>query len=206
MKAYIFCSSPAENIDCLKDFEFKNSFVICADGGSEILNKLKIVPDLWIGDMDSASELWCSSKKEILPCKKDLTDSQAAAEAALERGIKDIVFFGATGGRLDHEYANYCLLRFLLEHDAFGTIVDGKNKIFMLDKSAEIAPCGKKYISFFPFGEDVDDFSVKNVKYELENHTLKNNCTRMASNEFIGSLSAKVSFANGYVLVICSND
>lgn len=206
MKAFIFCSSNSEDYDWIKDCDFKNGYIICADGGAKMVEKLGLHPDLWIGDMDSFCGECFADKKILLPKEKDLTDSQAAAEEALKLGIKKIVFFGATGKRLDHEYANYCLLKFLLENGAFGTVLDKNNRIFMLNNSAKICSKGEKYISFFPFDGKVEHFSVKNVKYELEDHTLKNNCSYTVSNEFLKDKAAEVSFSNGYVLVICSND
>lgn len=207
MKACIFCSSSEENVDYIKNFDFENSFVICADGGINLAERLGLKPDLQIGDMDSSCASPAAKKSLVLPTEKDLTDSQAAAEEALKRGIKELCFFGATGGRLDHEYANYCLLRFLLERGAFGTIINKNNRIFMLDGSAKVFSKGEKYISFFPFGEEVKNFSVRNVKYELCGHTLKNNCSLTVSNEFLnGDIPAEVDFSRGYVIVFCSND
>lgn len=207
MNACIFCSSTEENVDYIKNFDFKNSFIICADGGAKLAESVGIKPDLQIGDGDSFFKKSTAKKtKELLP-EKDLTDGQAAAEEALKKGIKEIYFFGATGGRLDHEYANYCLLRFLLEKGAFGTIINKNNRIFMLDGSAKVFSKGEKYISFFPFGGDVKDFSVKNVKYELCGHCLKNNCSLTVSNEFLSAdIPAEISFLKGYVIVFCSND
>ena len=49
-------------------------------------------------------------------------------------------------------------------------------------------------------------FSVKDVKYELDNYCLLDDDTYTTSNVFIRDIPAKVSFENGYVLIISSKD
>lgn len=207
MKCLIICSSADSSADIFSDINISEYFVICADGGLDAAQKNKIIPDLWVGDMDSVNktENFCR-EKIVFPSDKDLTDSHIAVNEALKRGYREIFITGATGGRLDHEFANYCLLKYILKSGGFGTILNKCNRIVMTDKSIDITPCGMKYISFFPFGGTVEDFSVKNVKYELENHLLSDDDTFTTSNEFVGNKPAKISFNKGYVLIICSGD
>ena len=207
MKCLIICSSDDVTLEVLDEFDFSEYYVICADGGMHNLKKRGILPDLWVGDMDSFGS--CEEfdvSKMIFPQDKDFTDSHIAVDEALKRGYNDIILIGATGGRLDHEFANYCLLKYILKSGGNGTIINKNNYIVMTDKNIDIVSSGMKYISFYPFGGDVENFSVKNVKYELENHLLTDYDTYTTSNEFCDDKSAKISFSKGYVLIICSND
>ena len=207
MKAMIFCSSDDTDVSRLNKIDFKDYFIICADGGIKLMNKLNIVPDIWVGDMDSSRiEINKKTEKILYPKDKDMTDSEIAVSYALKKGYKEILLIGATGGRLDHEFGNYCLLKYILKNGGFGTIINSKNRIFMTDKSIKIFPVNEKYISFFPFGDGVDNFSVKNVKYELKNYKLTNYLTYTVSNEFIDNTPCEIEFKEGYVLIICSND
>ncbi len=206
MKCYIFCSSSDCDADFIKNLDFSDSFVICADGGLNLAKKNDVNIDLWVGDKDSSSCDSLNVEKIIYPAQKDLTDTHIAVNEALKRGYKDIYFVGATGGRLDHEFANYCLLKYILENDGFGTILNPQNYIFMTDKNIKISPSNMKYISFFPFGGNVSSLSVNGAKYCIENYTLADNSTYTVSNEFINNKEISVCFEKGYLLVMCSKD
>ncbi len=207
MKCFVFCSAKIECYDFLKDFDFENSFVICADGGYKHAQNLGIVPDLWLGDGDSLKDTDITAKKIVaFPPQKDNTDTDLAVMEALKRGYKDITILGALGGRLDHEYSHFCLLKKILDNGGRGTLLDSDNEITMENKSFSVLPDDKKYISFFPFGGDVSDFSVKGLCYETENMHLVSGEVQASSNCFVGEKIGEISFSSGYILVIRSND
>lgn len=207
MKCYIFCSADIENYDFLKDIDFGDGFVICADGGCKHTQRLGIVPDLWVGDGDSlAGKTVAAKEKKTFPVCKDNTDTDLAVELALERGFREIIILGGLGGRMDHEFSHYCLLKKILEHGGKGTILSEKNEITMTDKGFVLYPSEKKHISFFPFGDCVKNFSVKGLKYSAEGMTLTNDRVQASSNSFDGGERAEVSFDSGYLLIIRCND
>ena len=81
--------------------------VIAADGGIRHAGALDLVPELWLGDFDSAGpdidRLHRDVARIAFPPDKDLTDGELAVEAARERGARDILLAGAFGGpRADH--------------------------------------------------------------------------------------------------------
>lgn len=181
--------------------------VICADGGYVHAEKLGIVPDVWLGDGDSLiGKQVCAGEKIKFPIKKDNTDTDLAIELAMERGCREIVIIGGLGGRLDHEFSHFCLLKKMLDHGSRGTLINEKNEITMENSSFVIFPNDKKHISFFPFGGDVENFSVRGLKYEAEGMTLKCGEAQASSNSFCGAEKAEIEFSEGYILVIRSND
>lgn len=209
MKCYIFCSADIESYSFLEDIDFADNYVICADGGYKHALKLGIVPDLWLGDSDSLAvdEKTVNAKEKLhFPSRKDNTDTDLAIEAALERGFREIVILGGIGGRLDHEYSHFCLLKKILLSGGVGTLLNEKNEITMTDKSFKMYPSDKKYISFFPFGDVVENFSIKGLRYEAENITLTNSEPCASSNCFDDEKVAEITFSDGYVLVIRAND
>ena len=206
MKCCIFCSSSDCDAEYIRKIDFSDSFVICADGGLNLAEKNGVKIDLWVGDKDSSSCENLNVEKIIYPAQKDLTDTHIAVNEALKRGYKDIFLVGATGGRLDHEFANYCLLKYILENHGFGTILNPQNYIFMTDKNIKICPNDMKYISFFPFGGNVTKLSVEGAKYSIDNYTFTDNSTYTVSNEFVNNTEIFVKFEKGYLLVICSKD
>ena len=207
MKCYIFCSAPIEDYEYLKQFDYQSGFVICADGGYVHAEKMGIIPDLWMGDGDSLSAEKIGAKEIMtFPVKKDNTDTDLAVMEALSRGYKDIIILGALGGRLDHEFSHFCLLKKIKEHGGRGVLLNQNNEITIENKPFKVYPDDKKYISFFPFGGDVADFSVKGLCYEAEGMHLSTSEVQASSNCFDGNTPGEVTFTSGCVLVIKSND
>ncbi|ULQ58938.1 thiamine diphosphokinase [Brucepastera parasyntrophica] len=108
------------------------SFIICADGGLRHCKKLKVHPDLLIGDFDSSeiTELPKNTEHIILSPDKNYTDTAYAAEEARNRGYTDIFFAGMTGGRLDHTLANLQILGSCAVHGQNVMLSDGITDVY----------------------------------------------------------------------------
>lgn len=82
--------------------------VIACDGGIDHCRKDNIVPDIMVGDFDSATnENYMYFKnmgvEEIkFPTHKDMTDMEIGMDLALKYGADEIYIFGGIGSRLDH--------------------------------------------------------------------------------------------------------
>ena len=67
---------------------------------------LGVVPELWVGDFDSAgSELTLQYRevpRETFPAEKDATDGDIAVSEAIRRGAREIILLGGLGGQTDH--------------------------------------------------------------------------------------------------------
>lgn len=207
MRCFIFSSAVIEDYKWLEKIDFSDSFIICADGGLKHTKHLGLVADVWMGDGDSLGEESPFAKEVYnFPPQKDNTDTDLAVMLALEQGCTDITLIGGLGGRIDHEYSHFCLLKKIIDSGADGRIIDEKNTVTMKKSSFTIENCDKSYISFFPFGGDVTNFSVKGLKYECEKIQLKCGEVQASSNCFDGKDTARIDFDSGYVLVICADD
>jgi thiamine pyrophosphokinase len=86
--------------------QLKGARVIAADSGMMHAAALRVVPELWVGDFDSAgSELTMQYRdvpRETFPAEKDETDGAIAVAAAIARGATEIVLLGGLGGQTDH--------------------------------------------------------------------------------------------------------
>ena len=86
----------------------KDCKVIACDGGIDHCRKDNIVPDIMVGDFDSATnENYMYFKnmgvEEIkFPTHKDMTDMEIGMDLALKYGADEIYIFGGIGSRLDH--------------------------------------------------------------------------------------------------------
>lgn len=206
MRAVIFCGGEIEDYSYIDKSLLENSLIICADGGLRHTEAMKIVPDIIIGDNDSWQREYPEGIRVIkCPAEKDYTDTERCIDHAIEEGCGEILIYGGLGGRLDHEFSNYCLLAYALQKGARARLINKNNEIWVENKSFTIEKSEKKYVSFFPFGGEVHGFSVKGLKYEGENLTLGIGSTLTASNEFLNS-SGEISFDDGMIIVMLCDD
>ena len=86
--------------------QIRGARVIAADSGMMHAAALGVVPELWVGDFDSAgSELTMQYRevpRDTFPAEKDATDGAIAVEEAIRRGARDILLLGGLGGQTDH--------------------------------------------------------------------------------------------------------
>ncbi|GHV00539.1 hypothetical protein FACS1894211_08090 [Clostridia bacterium] len=91
-------------------------YIVCADGGYNLLRARGITPDLLIGDMDSVggAALREATDGKIRILKYDAVKNESDGELALlcvaREQFTHIDIYGAFGGRPDHEAANLALL------------------------------------------------------------------------------------------------
>ena len=95
----------------------RDSFIICADGGTEYALSEGIIPDLVIGDFDSYKGVLPEDiPRIVLPEEKDDTDTHYCVKYAMEQGYSDITVYGGLGGRFDHSVSNLQTLRYAAEN------------------------------------------------------------------------------------------
>lgn len=206
-RAIIFCSGEMDS-DRVFLPEYQKDLILCADGGYRHAKRLGITPDLIIGDLDSGvSQYPKEIANRIYPSEKDATDTNLCLDYAIEQGCKEVVILGGLGGRLDHEFSHYALMLYGLKRGVRVLLVNERNEIWMENKPFSLVPNEKKYISFFPFGGDVDEFTVRGLKYPATDMTLFCDQAQASSNQFDGEEVAEVSFRKGGVLLVmrCSD-
>lgn len=164
MKSYIIISGGRVDLYSLQgimDRHLESSRVIAVDKGIETCNKIGIVPDVIVGDFDSASKVTVGVYRKMakkmhsiqfvdLDTHKDFTDTHVAIMHAMEEGATDIYISGATGTRLDHTMANIGLLKECADKGVNAYIEDDHNVITMINSSAGISRLeGYDYISLY---------------------------------------------------------
>lgn len=190
--------------------------VIAIDGGLEAVNRLHLFPTHIIGDYDTVSkeilEKYVSSKQcEIIKLnpEKDLTDTQAAIEKAIELGASYIEIIGGTGTRLDHTFANIHTLQLMLGKCKEAVITNENNRIRLVDNNFIINKNEQygKYVSFLPLTEKVEGITLKGFKYPLESFefNVRKTLSLGVSNEIVDE-KASVSVKSGILIMIESMD
>ena len=196
----------------LEDYSKKVDKIIGVDRGCSYLLKNNIYPHYIVGDFDSINrddikKLEIDSiKKFKYNCEKDSTDSDIAIKIALKMEFAEIYMMAMTGSRLDHSFANLGLLSKANSAGAKAYIINETNKIYLLEESSKIKKDNSyRYISFLAYCDKVENFNIKNAKYDLENYTLYLGDNRTVSNEFLEE-DIELEFTKGKILVIFSKD
>lgn len=211
----ILGGGPVDLLPSLTTYQTENDLWIGVDKGVLTLLSVGIHPSKAFGDFDSvtAAELAIIEEKvgdlNRFKPEKDETDMELAILWALEQSPKKIRLFGATGGRLDHFFANIQLLikPILNKNNIEIEMIDQKNIVFLkAPGSYEIKKIPlMKYISFIPITHGVQSLTLQGFKYPLTNHHIPLGSTLCISNELIHDYG-NFSFSTGILMVVRSND
>ncbi len=203
------------NDDLALSYLKEDDYIIAADRGLAFLEKHKILPDLAVGDFDSAPQGFIETYRAAHPqvrvraynWEKDYTDLEIAALAALEEGCSRVDLIGATGSRLDHVMGALQTLSLLLDRGCGGFVVDPCNRISMHDGAFSLRKDSQwgKYVSLFAWGGAVSGITLKGFHFPMENGSLQTSGTLAVSNQ-IEEEQAEVLFESGRLLLIESKD
>ncbi|HEX2985545.1 MAG TPA: thiamine diphosphokinase [Caproiciproducens sp.] len=206
----IIGSSPCVTETEFLDIDRKNFYVVCADGGYDTALRFHVKPDLIVGDFDSLTVPLPDDIETIrLKIEKDDTDIMAAVRIALERGYRRFLLLGALGGRLDHSFANFCILQYLAEQNCSAVISGMGSRVYFLNSDSknnrlELNGLEGKTVSVFPFGVPVCTVTYEGLKYRLVQYPLTSNFPLGVSNLAI-SEKASVLVHDGSALVMVIN-
>lgn len=211
----ILAGGPEELLPDLTDYTKENAIWVGVDRGVFQLLKRNIKPEIAFGDFDSVSpeelrfiERQVSELKRYNP-EKDETDMELALNWALAQKPTIIRLFGATGGRLDHFFANVHLLLNPLKEKNPASIylIDRYNIVFLKEPGSYTIEKmkTKKYVSFVPLTLEVSDITLEGFKYPLKNRHISFGSTLCISNELINDYGT-FSFSEGILIVIRSHD
>ncbi len=176
-------------------------FIIAADAGFLLTEKLKIKPDIILGDFDSLG--FVPNEFEIIkhPVKKDDTDTLLAVRVGLERGFKHFVIYGGAGGRQDHTLANFQTLSFVSSHGGQAFLCgDGFTATALSIGELCFAKESKGSVSVFSATTECE-VSEKNLLYTLDKTKLTFDFPLGVSNEFIGK-SGEITVHKGTALIV----
>jgi thiamine pyrophosphokinase len=211
----ILAGGPEDFLPNLNGYTGENDIWVGVDRGVYTLINRNINPQIAFGDFDSVTteelmeiERSVKEMKRYRP-EKNETDMELALNWAIEQGPVEIRIFGATGGRLDHLFANVQLMvkPFMEANNVDIFLIDNQNILslkgpgsYKMEKRED-----KKYISFVPLTLNVKGLTLDGFKYPLKNRHISIGSTLCISNELISD-NGTFSFSEGILLVIRSND
>lgn len=197
MRAVIIGNGDIKNYERIKRKIQSDDLIICADGGYNHAKKMDIVPDVLIGDFDSAENFEEIKNRIAYPIRKDFTDGELAVQYANEHNAQSICLIGMTGDRLDHTIADIMLLA----KCSNGVLIDDNNEIYFLKDKLTIHGQRGQTVSIIPVFGDAEGLSTRGLEYPLENETLFFASTRGISNVMTEDI-CEVTIKKGFVLVI----
>ncbi|MEI8178892.1 thiamine diphosphokinase [Aestuariivirga sp.] len=184
--------------------QIRGARLIAADSGMMHAAALNAVPELWVGDFDSAgSELTMQYRdvpRETFPPEKDVTDGAIAVAEAIRRGATEIILLGGLGGQTDHTVGLLgqsiriardgiaCLLTSGVE-EAWPLIAGHLH----LDLPAETR------LSIIPF-TDLQGLDLAGVKWPLTSRDVPVGSTLTLSNVALGPVEISVRGGHGIVI------
>lgn len=197
-------------VEFLKKISSTVDHIIAVDHGLDACRQANVIPELLIGDLDSAritSIEWARAKKiplERHPVDKDFTDLQLALERIIRSNAPTaVVITGVFGGRLDHLCANL----FTCAHSPL--------KIFFADQSEVVcfARGGESIalefhsrpfaLSLLPMTEVCRGISIDGVHWSLDHAELRQSFPNAISNR-VESERVRVSIDDGVLAIALS--
>ena len=203
-------NAPSSKIFC--KYVEESDYMIAADKGIETFYKNNVIPNMLVGDFDSANKhilAEMSTKidqiKKLNP-EKDYPDTWTAINEAIEKGAEKIYLLGATGTRLDHTLGNIGLLMMAKDKGIELEIIDNNNKIYLAKKNKmKIYGEFGETISFHALSDCVKNFTIKGAKYNLESYDMSLLYPRALCNEFLDT-PIEISYDEGELLILHSID
>lgn len=181
-----------------------DAFIIAADSGYSLVKRMNLSPNLLLGDFDSLKEDKPRGCEIITAAaEKDDTDVMLAVKMALSWGYDDITIVGGTGGRLDHTFANFQTLAYILEKGCTGKLLDASNEVSIVGTGDYFFPKKENtYLSLFAYGGDAV-ITTTGTKYNLTDYRLTDSFPLGVSNEIISD-KCRLVVKDGRILVIFS--
>ena len=207
-RCVILSAGPVSDVSSLREYLLDDDFIVAADGGWRLAERLDVRPSAIVADFDSSSIPSVSEDVDVihLPVHKNCTDTAAAVDYASDRGYTDFLFLGCLGGRLDHQYAAMQLLVQLAQRGCQAMMADGDNCISAVTASPYIAqPMRNWSLSLFAFGGTVHGLTIHGAAYELSDYDLQPSDPLCVSNA-VKDVPCEITFTDGTLLVFRSKD
>ncbi len=125
----------------------------------------------------------------------------------MELGCQQIDILGGTGSRIDHVIANIQVLAIPYEAGCRAQIIDGVNRISIVEKDAHYQrhEMYGSYFSLFTLGGQVTGLTVRGCKYPLENHSLVPYDSLSVSNQVTEEV-LEITYKDGILILIEAGD
>ena len=190
----------------------KADLVIGVDRAAYWLIAHGITPAAAIGDFDSTSGGEFARIKKTVPIiktfasNKDFTDTELALQYAIRKKPSEIILYGGSGTRLDHQLGTLHLLERCMRLGISAVFLDETNEVRVVSRGRTILNkrVGYRYVSVVPITNSIQ-ITLEYFKYNIAKTTIRRGQTIGISNEFTGR-QATITMHRGLAFIIQSRD
>lgn len=176
--------------------------LIAVDGGFHTCIKYQHIPELVLGDLDSAPQKLLKNYPTMhvkYTPDQTKTDLEKALDYLLEFHVEQILVLGALGKRLDHSYKN---LELLAHRPGKITFHSHYEQLFSLPNKSSFTCKTGTTLSLIPFGGPVTKVSTRGLKWELQGKNLdQTSISNVATEEQI-----HIQYEKGHLLCSIDNE
>lgn len=215
MKTLIVTGGSVDTI-FMKSFMMHNTYdyIIGVDKGVEYLHNLQLMPNLVMGDFDSANskvlQQYLNNDKvtvERFIAEKDETDTHLAIIEAINKGSNEIDIIGGIGSRIDHTLANINVLMIPLEKGIKCRLINRNNIISLINSNINLEKNDYNYISLIPLTSQVMGITTSGLKYELNGYNMEQGVSIGVSNEFKKDVDyVEITIKKGILIILRARD
>jgi thiamine pyrophosphokinase len=205
-RGIIFANGDLPNLEKARALLRDDDFIIAADGGARHALALGRVPNVIVGDMDSATfDLRPLTEKgsQVIQFSldKNETDLELAIQHALTLNPEQVIILAALGGRLDQTLGNIALIGNVQRLILNVRLDDGIEEVFFCRDKCQINGKAGDLVSLIPWQGEVTGVVTTDLKWPLRDEILYPYKTRGISNEMLGDTAA-VQIKSGSLLVV----
>lgn len=128
------------------------ALLVAVDGGLATCSAMRRLPDLFVGDLDSASRRPRGIVSRIYPAAKDFSDLSGALSEARGLGAEVLVIAGLLGGRLDHEWANLFEVGVAARRFAGLLAPSSRGLVVVTARGVRVRTAARRRVSVFALG------------------------------------------------------
>ena len=189
----------------LERLEENFNLTIAVDGGFDLLERLNIIPSIFVGDCDSiedASKIDSIKIKHILPTDKDVTDFDESLKVASELGCEfATVIGGLSGPRIDMVISNLEVASRYARQGFFIRFIEQNQQVFLVPEGSKITISGQGRISVQSLSNS-SSVRIEGFRYSYEGE-LERTSSLGISNEFEKG-PGRVTCLRGCLMVTCN--
>lgn len=210
MKTIIIGNGEINNYDIIREY-IDQAYIIACDGGVKHCRAMMIMPNIMVGDFDSANKEDAEFfenlgvLKEKFPVRKNETDMEIAINMAIDKNSTEIYIVGGLGRRFDHSLANVHILLRPVRLGIRTCLLDEYNIITLVEDSIDIVGEKGQTVSLIPLTTEVKGINTKNLDYALTNATMEIGHSLGVSNVMTDDV-ATISVGEGVLILIMSRD
>jgi thiamine pyrophosphokinase len=203
-KCIILANGKAPKKSVITFFQKKGfNKLICADGGSNSALKMKLIPDVIIGDLDSISSEAISEFKSVSKIirikRQNDTDVEKCLKYAIRNKFGEVLLLGATGNRLDHTFCNLGIVLKFFPQIKISLIAEN-SFLKAYTRIVELKTFPGETISLYGISEKTK-ISSQGLQYELQNVSLPFGVRESTSN-IAKKNQVRLKISNGVIFII----